>query len=249
MNDFRLFGQSTAANNHLDALQPRGVVILTSELPSSKKQETLLQPKFEKILGLIDSSLLFHSISIRWKTLKIPSPSYTTRYHSTPTHLSPRCFCLIFFTSPSLDPRLCWNPVRTFKRFSNAVARRWSFSKAYILPEPDDLSRRGSGINLRLRHPRWWVNGCHIWSWFEDCRCQTSQVNIKLSTWYLLSSKATLITGGSFMQETSHPKKMCIPNQYLSWVQRWIAVYPIPVSKCRKWRIFNSTLAPPCSSQ
>ena len=50
--------------------------------------------------------------------------------------------------------------------------------------------------------------------------CQTSQENIKLSTWYLLSSKATLITGGSFMQETSHPQKMCIPNQYLSWVQR-----------------------------
>ena len=137
-----------------------------------------------RILGLIDSSLLFHIISIRWKTLKIPWPSYTTRYHSTPPHLSPRCFCLIFLTSPSLDPRLCWNPVRTFKRFSNAVARRWSFSKAYILPEPDGLSRRGSGINVRLRHPRWWANGCHIWSWFEDC----------LSNFQVIS-KATLITG------------------------------------------------------
>lgn len=129
-----------------------------------------------------------------------------------PPHLLPRCFCLIFLTSPSLDPRLCWNPVRTFKRFSNEVARRWSFSKAYILPQP------GLGMSNYVMA----IRGGH------DLRiaCLIDLVLLRPGR----------ITGGSckkqVITENVHPKSV---------FKLGVTVYRIPSLMMPKmWRIFHS---------
>ena len=64
------------------------ILILTSELPSSKKQFPLCYDQHLRILGLIESSSRFLLGGKPWKSLEIPSNSYFIHY-KIPQYPSP----------------------------------------------------------------------------------------------------------------------------------------------------------------